>query len=194
MPKRHAVVAGAGIGGLTAALALHRRGWRVTVCERAPELPCTGAGIGLAPNALRALDAIGTDAARAAGSAVPTVMGVRRSDGRWLTRTATADMAARYGTPPIAVPRPAFTAALAAELPPESLRYGTTVTAVEDAGGRPTVRTAAGLTFPPIWWLPPTASTARCAARTSPPTPASTTSARRPGGPSCTRRTCGYRR
>ncbi|WP_329192033.1 MULTISPECIES: FAD-dependent monooxygenase [unclassified Streptomyces] len=148
MPKRHAVVAGAGIGGLTAALALHRRGWRVTVCERAPELPCTGAGIGLAPNALRALDAIGTDAARAAGSAVPTVMGVRRSDGRWLTRTATADMAARYGTPPIAVPRPAFTAALAAELPPESLRYGTTVTAVEDAGGRPTVRTAAGPDLP----------------------------------------------
>ncbi|MDX3541077.1 FAD-dependent oxidoreductase, partial [Streptomyces sp. MB09-01] len=41
MPKRHAVVAGAGIGGLTAALALHRRGWRVTVCERAPEPPTT---------------------------------------------------------------------------------------------------------------------------------------------------------
>ncbi|RSS98175.1 FAD-dependent oxidoreductase, partial [Streptomyces sp. WAC05950] len=71
MQRRHAVVAGAGIGGLTAAIALHRRGWRVTVCERAPEPPTTGAGIGLAPNALRALDAIGVDAARAAGSAVP---------------------------------------------------------------------------------------------------------------------------
>ncbi|MFD2118812.1 FAD-dependent oxidoreductase [Streptomyces cirratus] len=148
MPKRHAVVAGAGIGGLTAAIALHRRGWRVTVCERAPELPGTGAGIGLAPNALRALDAIGVDAARAAGSAVPTVMGVRRSDGRWLTRTRTADMAARYGMPPIAVPRPAFTAALAGALPPESLRYGTAVTAVEDAADRPTVRTAVGPDLP----------------------------------------------
>lgn len=106
-----------------------------------PNSPAPAPQIGLAPNALRALDAIGTDAARAAGSAVPTVMGVRRSDGRWLTRTATADMAARYGTPPIAVPRPAFTAALAAELPPESLRYGTTVTAVEDAGAvQPYVR------------------------------------------------------
>ncbi|MFD2118823.1 FAD-dependent monooxygenase [Streptomyces cirratus] len=148
MPKRHAAVAGAGIGGLTAAIALHRRGWRVTVCERAPELPGTGAGIGLAPNALRALDAIGVDAARAAGSAVPTVMGVRRSDGRWLTRTRTADMAARYGMPPIAVPRPAFTAALAGALPPESLRYGTAVTAVEDAADRPTVRTAVGPDLP----------------------------------------------
>ncbi|MEU3727407.1 FAD-dependent oxidoreductase [Streptomyces sp. NPDC031705] len=134
MAKRHAVVAGAGIGGLTAALALHRRGWDVTVCERAPELPATGAGIGLAPNALRALDAIGVDAARAAGSRVPEAMGVRRSDGRWLTRVATADMAARYGTPPIAVPRPAFTAALAAALPPGALRYGTAVTGVDLTG------------------------------------------------------------
>ncbi|MGW6873534.1 FAD-dependent monooxygenase [Streptomyces xanthophaeus] len=148
MPNRHAVVAGAGIGGLTAAVALHRRGWQVTVCERAPELPATGAGIGLAPNALRALDAIGVDAARAAGSAVPETMGVRRSDGRWLTRAATADMAARYGTPPIAVPRPAFTAALAAALPPEALRYGTSVTGVDDAAGRPTVRTSAGPDLP----------------------------------------------
>ncbi|MGW7115134.1 FAD-dependent monooxygenase, partial [Streptomyces xanthophaeus] len=57
-------------------------------------------------------------------------------------------MAARYGTPPIAVPRPAFTAALAAALPPEALRYGTTVTGVDDAAGRPTVRTSAGPDLP----------------------------------------------
>ncbi|MFK0258542.1 FAD-dependent monooxygenase [Streptomyces sp. NPDC090445] len=167
MPKRRAVVVGAGIGGLTAAHALHRRGWHVTVCERAPELPATGAGIGLAPNALRALGAIGVaDAARAVGSAIPAAMGVRRSDGRWLTRVATADMAARYGTAPIAVPRPAFTAALAAALPPGTVRFGTAVTAVtagtavtavtavtagtavDDAEGRPTVRTAAGPDLP----------------------------------------------
>ncbi|MFI1279225.1 FAD-dependent monooxygenase [Streptomyces sp. NPDC020858] len=148
MTKRHAVVAGAGIGGLTAAIALHRRGWHVTVCERAPEPPTTGAGIGLAPNALRALDAIGVDAARAAGSAVPTTMGLRRAQGRWLTRAGTADMAARYGMAPIAVPRPAFTAALAATLPPETIRYGTAVTGVDDAAGRPIVRTGAGPDLP----------------------------------------------
>ncbi|AZM87367.1 FAD-dependent oxidoreductase [Streptomyces sp. W1SF4] len=144
MAERHAVVAGAGIGGLAAALALHRRGWRVTVCERAPEPPATGAGIGLAPNALRALEAIGVDAARAAGGAVPGAMGVRRPDGRWLTRAATADMTARYGIPPIAVARPLLTAALAAALPPEALRYGTTVTGADGTGSRATVRTAGG--------------------------------------------------
>ncbi|MFE2912764.1 FAD-dependent oxidoreductase [Kitasatospora indigofera] len=144
MPKRHAVVVGAGIGGLTAAVALRRRGWHVTVCERAPEPPATGAGIGLAPNALRALAAVGVDVARAAGGRVPVTMGVRRSDGRWLTRAGTADMAARYGTAPIAVPRPALAAALAAALPPDALRHGAAVTAVDDAADRPTVRTAAG--------------------------------------------------
>ncbi|CAM5268351.1 FAD-dependent oxidoreductase [Streptomyces avidinii] len=112
MTNRHAVVVGAGIGGLTAAVALHRRGWHVTVCERAPEPPATGAGIGLAPNALHALDAIGIDVARAVGSAVPATMGVRRPDGRWLTRVGTAHMATRYGVAPLAVPRPALTATL----------------------------------------------------------------------------------
>ncbi|WAZ26771.1 FAD-dependent oxidoreductase [Streptomyces cinnabarinus] len=148
MPECHVVVVGAGIGGLTAAVALYRRGWRVTVCERAPELPATGAGIGLAPNALRALDAIGVDAAYAVGSAVPATMGLRRWDGSWLVREATAGISARYGMPPIAVARPAFTAALAAALPPTALRYGTAVTGVDDAGGRPAVRTAAGPDLP----------------------------------------------
>ncbi|WP_432753893.1 FAD-dependent monooxygenase [Streptomyces sp. JL2001] len=144
MPERRAVVVGAGIGGLTAAVALHRRGWHVTVRERAPEPPTAGAGIGLAPNALRALDAIGVDAAYAAGSHVPETMGIRRADGRWLTRSGTAAMAARYGRPPIAVPRPALTAALAAALPPKTIRYGAEVTGVEDTEGRPTVRTEDG--------------------------------------------------
>ncbi|MFJ5830877.1 FAD-dependent oxidoreductase [Streptomyces sp. NPDC093089] len=148
MPRRRVVVVGAGIGGLTAAVALHRRGWNVTVCERAPEPPVTGAGIGLAPNALRALHAIGVDVTGVTGSAVPAAMGVRRTDGRWLTRTDTAELAARYGMPPIAVPRPALTVALTGALPAEALRHGTTVTAVDDAEGRPVVRTEEGPDLP----------------------------------------------
>ncbi|MEU4274671.1 FAD-dependent monooxygenase [Streptomyces tanashiensis] len=148
MSRRRAVVVGAGIGGLTAAVALHRRGWQVTVCEGAPGPPVTGAGIGLAPNALRALRAVDVDINRAVGGAVPATMGVRRPDGRWLTRIGTSDMAVRYGMPPIAVPRPALTAALAAVLPPEALRYGTVVTAVDEVAGRPVVRTEAGPGLP----------------------------------------------
>ncbi|MEU2116330.1 FAD-dependent monooxygenase [Streptomyces sp. NPDC016459] len=148
MPGRHAVVVGAGIGGLTAAVALHRRGWHVTVCESAAEPSVTGAGIGLAPNALRALHTVGVDVTRVTGGAVPAAMGVRRSDGRWLTRIRTADLTARYGMPPIAVPRPSLAAALAAALPTAALRYGTAVTAVDDAEGRPVLRTRAGPDLP----------------------------------------------
>ncbi|MFE9841621.1 FAD-dependent monooxygenase [Streptomyces goshikiensis] len=145
---RHAVIAGAGIGGLTAALALHRRGWRVTVCERAPGPPALGAGIVLAPNALRAFDAIGFDVTRAAGHAVPAAMGVRRTGGDWLNRADTAAMADRYGRPPLAVHRTALAAALSAALPDGTVRYGVAVTAVERVdrpeGGGPVVRTPDG--------------------------------------------------
>jgi salicylate hydroxylase len=46
-------IAGAGIGGLTAALALAARGFRVALFDKAARLEETGAGIQLSPNATR---------------------------------------------------------------------------------------------------------------------------------------------
>jgi len=48
------MIIGAGIGGLTAAIALQRQGHRVRVCEVAPELKPVGAGLWVAPNCLDA--------------------------------------------------------------------------------------------------------------------------------------------
>ncbi|MDE2300059.1 MAG: 3-hydroxybenzoate 6-monooxygenase [Burkholderiales bacterium] len=63
---RHAslpvLVAGGGIGGLAAALALTRQGLSVKVLEQAPELGEIGAGIQLGPNAFAAFDALGIGA------------------------------------------------------------------------------------------------------------------------------------
>ena len=53
------LVAGGGIGGLAAALALTRRGLSVKVLEQAPQLGEIGAGIQLGPNAFAAFDALG---------------------------------------------------------------------------------------------------------------------------------------
>lgn len=53
------LIAGGGIGGLAAALALTRRGFAVTVLEQAPQIGEIGAGIQLGPNAFHALDALG---------------------------------------------------------------------------------------------------------------------------------------
>lgn len=65
------LVAGGGIGGLAAALALVRRGFRVTVLEQAPEIGEIGAGIQLGPNAFAAFDALGVGE-KARGRAVYT--------------------------------------------------------------------------------------------------------------------------
>src|SRR5437762_13602050 len=53
------LVAGGGIGGLAAALALTRQGFAVKVLEQAPQLGEIGAGIQLGPNAFAAFDALG---------------------------------------------------------------------------------------------------------------------------------------
>ena len=52
-------VIGGGIGGLTAAIALARRGLAVEVYEQAPELKEVGAGVGMWPNAMAAFERIG---------------------------------------------------------------------------------------------------------------------------------------
>src|SRR5262250_104681 len=53
------LIIGGGIGGMTAALALARAGFAAHIVERSPEFGEIGAGIQLAPNALRVLDGLG---------------------------------------------------------------------------------------------------------------------------------------
>ena len=65
------LVAGGGIGGLAAALALVRQGFHVVVLEQAPEIGEIGAGIQLGPNAFAAFDALGVGE-KARGRAVYT--------------------------------------------------------------------------------------------------------------------------
>ncbi len=56
---RHALIVGAGVGGLAAALTLARAGLCVTILERAPALEEIGAGLQLSPNASGILDELG---------------------------------------------------------------------------------------------------------------------------------------
>jgi len=139
MARARAVVIGGGIGGLAAAAGLSAADWEVTAFERATSLEPVGAGLGLAPNGLRALDTIGAgDELRA--HAVPQEMGMRRPDGRWLVRSTTGKMVAdRFGDSIILVPRAAVVDALVARVPDGVISLGTEVTAVEP-GGKATAR------------------------------------------------------
>ena len=60
--QKPVLIAGGGIGGLAAALALARKGWRSVVLEQAQQFGEIGAGIQIAPNAWHALDALGVGA------------------------------------------------------------------------------------------------------------------------------------
>jgi 2-polyprenyl-6-methoxyphenol hydroxylase-like FAD-dependent oxidoreductase len=70
-PTLPILVAGGGIGGLAAALALTRQGYSVRVLEQAAQLGEIGAGIQLGPNAFAAFDALGIGP-KARGRAVYT--------------------------------------------------------------------------------------------------------------------------
>ncbi|MGC7102777.1 FAD-dependent monooxygenase [Amycolatopsis lurida] len=95
---KHAIVVGGGIGGLAAALALHRIGWRATVLERTPELGEIGAGMSQAPNALRALAELGVEEqARAAGVPTHASANLRLPDGRYLQQARPGDHTAMLG-------------------------------------------------------------------------------------------------
>ncbi len=95
------LIAGAGIGGLTAALALARKGVAVALFDQAERLEEAGAGIQLSPNATRILVALGLANWLAPAIVVPTAIRLRA--GRTGRDIATIPLGAvaqeRYGAP-----------------------------------------------------------------------------------------------
>ncbi len=99
-PARTVIIAGAGIGGLSAALALERCGFRVVVFEEADELKDIGAGIQLSPNATRVLLALGLAERLKPHVVTPAEVRIQTGAGEDLARVSLGDLAAqRYGAP-----------------------------------------------------------------------------------------------
>ena len=103
----HIAIAGGGIAGLSAAVALARRGHRITLGERAAAFSETGAGIQIGPNGMRALAALGVAGAVEAAAVRPEQLLVHGgSSGRLITSSALGDsIEARFGAPWLAVLR-----------------------------------------------------------------------------------------
>ena len=126
-------VVGAGIGGLTAAIALARKGVRITVFEQAPKLIPVGASIALGPNATRLLDALGLgEGIRTVGVRADAVELVRWDDARLLLRTELGEASERYfGAPALDFLRSDLQRTLLSALPPETVHLSAQVSAIE---------------------------------------------------------------
>lgn len=137
-------IAGAGIGGLTCALALQRDGHQVTVYESAPEITPVGAGIWLAPNGqevLRRLDPAVLKDVQAGGRLMDQAVIVDWK-GRTLSRISSEAFEGRYANPRIlAITRSRLHRVLHAALQPGTVALGRRLTGYADSGS------AVGLEF-----------------------------------------------
>ncbi|MEU1728487.1 NAD(P)/FAD-dependent oxidoreductase [Nonomuraea sp. NPDC005692] len=141
------VVVGAGLGGVAAAVGLHRRGHEVTLVERGAELREAGTGIVVMPNGLRALDALGLGEEVRAHVVHEGRGGLRDRRGRPLLITDMDRVREQIGIPVI-IDRARLHRALRAPLPAELVRTSTPVERLEPdstgvtviAGGEPVAR------------------------------------------------------
>lgn len=129
----HAIIIGAGIGGLTAALTLLRTGWQVQVFEQAAELREVGAGIQISPNATRLLHRLGLAEPLRRVAVRPVALEMRRWDnGAVLSRQLLADVCEEtFGAPYYHVYRPDLLALLAAALPAGIVTLGQRCVGIE---------------------------------------------------------------
>jgi salicylate hydroxylase len=135
-------VMGAGIGGLTASLALQRRGFKVSVFERATELREVGAGILVTPNAQRALEHLGVaEQVRADASSEPFGHYARYDTGEILVSTDARTVIEKHGYGILQVHRGDLHAILKAAVlanDPAAIHAGHELVDVTQADGRVT--------------------------------------------------------
>lgn len=117
-------VVGAGIGGLTAAIALRRAGLEVAVFERAHELKEVGAGLLLAANAQKAFGKLGLREAVGSLGTSASAGEIRSWRGEVLAGVPVAELEKRVGAASAAVHRADLQALLLRELGEGPLRLG----------------------------------------------------------------------
>ena len=127
--SRTLAIAGAGIGGLTAALALNRIGYRIILFERETQLTETGAGLQISPNASRILIDLGLERRLSAAAVAPEAISIINAhSGRETVRIPLGDkIRTRHGAPYWLLHRPDLQAALLAQVeatPGIELRLG----------------------------------------------------------------------
>ncbi|HWE52322.1 MAG TPA: FAD-dependent monooxygenase [Bryobacteraceae bacterium] len=122
-------IVGGGIGGVTAAAALHKFGIHATVYERAPLLKEAGAGMMLWPNATRVLKSLGVLESVVTRSGLNTNFLVRSSRGKVLMNIALGD----FDVPALCARRSDVLTALLAAVPAEQISLGREFVRIEQS-------------------------------------------------------------
>ncbi|OEJ93678.1 FAD-dependent monooxygenase [Streptomyces thermolilacinus] len=133
---RTAIVIGAGIGGLTTAIALRRVGFDVEVFERAPELRAAGFGLSVMSNATAALATLDIDLGLEKRGRVMETYRVKDWKGRLIREFPFPEITRRIGVPCVCISRADLLAALldaAADVP---IRLNAAAERFEVAGDR----------------------------------------------------------
>ena len=143
------LIVGAGIGGLTAALALLRDGHEVEVYEQAPRLAELGAGVQISANGARVLFALGLEDAIRAVWCEPAGKEIRlwNTGETWKLFDLGAESVARYGAPYFMIHRADLHQVLieaVRTLRADAIRLDARCTGFEDHGGNVTLHLASG--------------------------------------------------
>jgi salicylate hydroxylase len=133
MDRLAVAICGGGVGGMAAAIALGSQGHAVTIFEQAPRFGRVGADVNLTPNAVHALDRLGTGARLRASAARPTHRISRMWDsGKETSRLPmSAEAEERYGAPQLTIHRADLLAALEEQLPEGAIQFGARVAGIE---------------------------------------------------------------
>lgn len=129
-------IAGGGVGGMAAAIALQKQGLDVTIFERARAFGRIGADVNLTPNAVHALDGLGIGELLRTTAARPEYRISRTWDTGEETSRLPMSTAAeeRYGAPQLTIHRADLLAALENALTENTIRFATQVIATEEGG------------------------------------------------------------
>ncbi len=127
-------IAGGGVGGMAAAIALQKQGHDVTIFERARAFGRIGADVNLTPNAVHALDGLGIGELLRTTAARPEYRISRTWDTGEETSRLPMSTAAeeRYGAPQLTIHRADLLAALENTLTENTIRFATQVIAAEE--------------------------------------------------------------
>ena len=148
MPQIRVAVAGAGIAGLTFAVALRRAGVDCHLYEQTEQLTEVGAGVQITPNATRLLHRLGLRERLRAVAVAPQAIEMRRwDDGSLLQRTELGGQCRRrFGAPYYAVHRAHLHDVLLSLVPPDRVHLGARLSAVTQSGDEARLHLSDGTT------------------------------------------------